>query len=298
MACVQSQKSSFQDLHGAPVQRQIASIDYHFTSHVCGFCVTTLVLRSDSRYAHQATHHSFSAGTSSAMKNHAQVGPSSCVFGIDESAVRLEGRWSGKNLQWRHSTEMVDHKNSVPVGFGFGETTFIPSCFECRSRQVCVFKRNTHRQLMVSLLPEVGFLAKNHLPSQTPQWISVPVRQLKLYLRDSEWIQRGPTAVVHPLELLHQRHHEKSYQRPSKRLTHELSGSTTKLQYMKSGPCQPHGLTTVRWCNLTFCQLHFGGCLQNSYLWDMACITDGVSTLGPVVVAQQVVDPGHLLPPP
>ena len=33
---------------------------------------------------------------------------------------------------------------------------------------------------------------------------------------------------------------------------------------MKSGPCQPHGLTTVRWCNLTFCQLHFGGCLESS----------------------------------
>ena len=40
------------------------------------------------------------------------------------------------------------------------------------------------------------------------------------------------------------------------------------------------------------------GVFQNSYLRDMACITDGMSTLGPVVVAQQVVDPGHLLPPP
>ena len=30
----------------------------------------------------------------------------------------------------------------------------------------------------------------------------------------------------------------------------------------------------------------------------MASIADGMSTLGPVVVAQQVVDPGHLLPPP
>ena len=37
---------------------------------------------------------------------------------------------------------------------------------------------------------------------------------------------------------------------------------------------------------------------QNSYLHDMASIADGMSTLGPVVVAQQVVDPGHLLPPP
>ena len=37
---------------------------------------------------------------------------------------------------------------------------------------------------------------------------------------------------------------------------------------------------------------------QNSYLRDMACIADGMSTLGPVVVAQHIVDPGHLHPPP
>ena len=36
------------------------------------------------------------------------------------------------------------------------------------------------------------------------------------------------------------------------------------------------------------------GVFQNSYLRDMASIADGMSTLGPVVVAQQVVDPGHL----
>ena len=40
------------------------------------------------------------------------------------------------------------------------------------------------------------------------------------------------------------------------------------------------------------------GVFQNSYLRDMACIADGMSTLGPVVVAQHVGDPGHLHPPP
>ena len=40
------------------------------------------------------------------------------------------------------------------------------------------------------------------------------------------------------------------------------------------------------------------GVFQNSYLHYMASIADGTSTLGPVVVAQQVVDPGHLFPPP
>ena len=39
----------------------------------------------------------------------------------------------------------------------------------------CVYSRgNTQRQLMVSLLPEAGFLARNQLPSQAPQWISLP----------------------------------------------------------------------------------------------------------------------------
>ena len=72
----------------------------------------------------------------------------------------------------------------------------------------CMFSRgSTQGQLMVSLLPEAGFLAKNQLPSQAPQRISVqgiahlnpfesewmlcPVRQLKLYLRDSERIRGG-----------------------------------------------------------------------------------------------------------
>ena len=40
----------------------------------------------------------------------------------------------------------------------------------------CVFARgNTQRQLVVSLLPEPGFLAKNQLPTQAPEWITLPV---------------------------------------------------------------------------------------------------------------------------
>ena len=39
------------------------------------------------------------------------------------------------------------------------------------------------------------------------------------------------------------------------------------------------------------------GVFQNSYLHDMANIADGMSTLGPVVVTQHVMDPGYLRPP-
>ena len=82
MACVQSQKPSFQYLYDAPVQRRITPIDYHFRSHVCGFCVASLGLRYGSRPAHQDTHQSFSAGTSGATQNHAQVGPSSGAYAL------------------------------------------------------------------------------------------------------------------------------------------------------------------------------------------------------------------------
>ena len=48
------------------------------------------------------------------------------------------------------------------------------------------------------------------------------------------------------------------------RPTHELIGITSRSQPMKSEPCQPHGLTTVRWWYLTFCQLRFGGRRESS----------------------------------
>ena len=123
---------------------------------------------------------------------------------------------------------MADHENSVTLLAlaSARRRSYLHALSVALGR--CVFSRgNTQRQLMVSLLSEAGFLAKNQLPSQAPQWISMPgiahlnpseaermlcpVRQLKLYLQDSKRI-RGPTAVVHSLEPLHQRHHEKLYQ--------------------------------------------------------------------------------------
>ena len=86
----------------------------------------------------------------------------------------------------------------------------------------CVFARgNTQRQLVVSLLPEPGFLVKNQLLTQAPEWITVPgiahftepermlcpVRQLKLYIRGGA----GVSAYVHTLELQHQGYHEEPH---------------------------------------------------------------------------------------
>ena len=125
MARVSSQKSSFQHLYDAPLQRRTSPIDDNITSHVCGFCATSLGVWSSSRSTHQATLQSFPAGTSGATQNHAQVGPSSCAISIAEAAIRIRRMTSF--LGWRHSPKMADHEMCVPVGFGFGETALIPA---------------------------------------------------------------------------------------------------------------------------------------------------------------------------
>ena len=71
MASVSSQKSSFQHLRDAPLQGRTTSIDFNFTSHVCGFCATSLGVQSISRPIHQAIGQGFPAGMSGATQNHA-----------------------------------------------------------------------------------------------------------------------------------------------------------------------------------------------------------------------------------
>ena len=198
MARVSSQKSSFQYLYDAPLQGRTTTLDDYFTSHVCGFCATSLGVRS-----------SFPAGTSGATQNHAQVGSSSGFIVINETAVYISkwGRWG--ILGWHHFSKMADAQMCVPVSIGFSKTALVPARIEYSAWQMCVRERtrNTQRQLVVSLLPEPGFLAKNQLPTQAPEWITVPgiahlnpmepermlcpVRQLKLYIRDSERIWGG-----------------------------------------------------------------------------------------------------------
>ena len=115
----------------------------------------------------------------------------------------------------------------------------------------CVFARgNTQRQLVVSLLPEPGFLAKNQLPTQAPEWITVPgiahlnptepermlcpVQQLKLYIRDSERIGGGGGAAnVHSLEPQHQRYHEE----PHKPMDHGDCQGSLHSSWSSVWPC-------------------------------------------------------------
>ena len=79
------------------LQRQTSPIDDNITSHICGFCATSLGVWSSSQPAHLATHQSFPAGTSGAMQNHAQVGPSSCAFIITETAIHIR-RWCWRGI--------------------------------------------------------------------------------------------------------------------------------------------------------------------------------------------------------
>ena len=178
----------------------------------------------------------------------------------------------------------------------------------------CVFARgNTQHQLAVSLLPEPGFLAKNQLPTQAPDWITVPgiahlnapepermlrpVRQLKP--------PGGPAANVHSLDRSIRdimRSHisrwivetvKEAYTQADRQYDRVTAHEVRALSASWAYNCQvalPDILSAAFWRS--------SGVFQNSYLRDMACIAEGMSTLGPVVVAQHVVDPGHLHPPP
>ena len=186
----------------------------------------------------------------------------------------------------------------------------------------CVFARgNTQRQLVVSLLPEPGFLAKNQLPTQAPEWITVPgiahlnptepermlcpLRQLKLYIPDSERIRGGRQRMFihwnHSIRDIMRSHISRwivetvkeAYTQADRQYDRVTAHEVRALSASWAYNCQvalPDILSVAFWRS--------SGVFQNSYLRDMACIAEGMSTLGPVVVAQHVVDPGHLHPPP
>ena len=141
MARVSSQKSSFQYLYDAPLQGWTTTLDDYITLHVCGFCATSLGVRSSSRPAHQATCQGFPAGMSGATQNHAQVGSSSGFIVINETAVYISkwGRWG--ILGWRHSPKMADAQMCVPVSIGFGKTALVPARIEYSAWQMCVRER-------------------------------------------------------------------------------------------------------------------------------------------------------------
>ena len=149
----------------------------------------------------------------------------------------------------------------------------------------CVYTRgNTQRQLVVSLLPEPGFLAKNQLPTQAPEWITVPgiahlnlteaermlchVRQLKLYIRDSERIRGGRQRMfIHcngNIRDIMRSHISQWIVETVKEAYTQADREYDRVTAHEVRAFQLHGRTNVRWPYLTSCQQHFGGHLGSS----------------------------------
>ena len=217
---------------------------------------------------------------------------------------------------------MADHENCVPASIGFGETVLIPARIECRARQMCVRQRkHTATTCGISFagtwfpseesatdpgpwvdhrtgdcLVESDGSGENTVPCQTVETLLTGLRERIRGGRQRMFVHwnRNIRDVMrsHISRWIVETVKEAYTQADGEfdRVTaHEVRALSASWAYN----CQvalPDILSAAFWRS--------SGVFQNSYLRDMACIADGMSTLGSVVVAQQVVDPGHLHPPP
>ena len=202
------------------------------------------------------------------------------------------------------------------------KTTFLLALATARRRSflqplcvsTCLFTRgDVQDQLVVNLLPQAGFLAKTQLPDQAPQWIRIPgiahlnpgelermlcpVRQLQLYLRDTERIRGGRTRLLlhwDPLIDDIQRTHV------SRWLVEVVKEAYTRADLEYDDDIRAHELRAIAssWAYVNQVRLEdilaaaswrSSGVFQGSYLRDMSSIADGMATLGPIVAAQHVV---------
>ena len=247
-----------------PLQRRTSPIDDNITSHVCGFCAMSLGVWSSSQLAHQATRQSIPAGTSGAMQKHAQVGPSSCVVIIAETAIRIR-RWCWRGiLVWRHSPKMADHEMCVPVSIGFGKMVLIPARFECRVQQMCVSQRK-HTATNCGISVAGTWFPSEESATNPGPWMDHRARDCPLESDGSgenavscqtvETLHKGfrknpggPSADVNTLESQHQRYYEEPH-KPMDRgdCQGSLHSSWSRMWWhMRSEPFQHHGRTTVR----------------------------------------------------
>ena len=141
-----------------------------------------------------------------------------------------------------------------------------------------------------------------HLNPAEPERMLCPVRQLKLYIRDSESIRGGRQRMfLHWNRSIRDimRSHisrwivetvKEAYTQADRQFDRVTAHEVRASWAYNCQVALPDILAAAFWRS--------SGVFQNSYLRDMACVAEGMSTLGPVVVAQHVVDPGHLHPPP
>ena len=90
------------------------------------------------------------------------------------SLLRLPFASNGDEDGWRHSLKWQTMECVFLLALASARRlSYLHALSVAPGR--CVFARgNTQRQLVVSLLPEHGFLAKNQLPTQAPEWITMP----------------------------------------------------------------------------------------------------------------------------
>ena len=171
----------------------------------------------------------------------------------------------------------------VPVSIGFGKTALVLARIENSVWQLGV--RSRKHATTTCGISEPGFLAKNQLPTQAPEWITPPgiASWIRRNRRDcfvplDNWSSTYGTlkesggggggggvqsAHVHTLELQLQRYHEE----PRKPMDRGDCQGSLHSSWSLVRPCDSawgpsafiYGRTTVRWLYLTSCQRHFGG---------------------------------------
>ena len=318
----------FSTLYDAPLKGRITTFDNYFTSHVCGFCARLLGVRSGSRPAYQATGQGFPAGKSAATQNHAQVGSSSGFIVINETAIYISkwGRWG--ILRWCNSSKMADAQMCVPVSIGFGETALVPARIEYSTWQMCVRERK-HSTSTCGISTSGTWLPGEESATDAGPWMdhgtwdcsfeSVGTGANVLSRSTAEALYPGlrknpgggggggggrQRMFIHWNRSIRDimRSHisrwivetvKEAYTQADRQYDRVTAHEVRALSASWAYNCQvalPDILSAAFWRS--------SGVFQNSYLRDLAYIAEGISTLGPVVVAQQVVDPGHLHPPP
>ena len=208
----------------------------------------------------------------------------------------------------------------VPVSIGFGKTALVPARIEYSARQMCVHQRK-HTATTCGISVAGTWFPSEESATDPGPWMDHRARDCPLEsdgsgenavsretveaLHTGLWKNpRGPSAYVHTLQWQHQGYHEEPH-KPMDR--GDCQGSLhSSWSRVRSCDCTCGQSLSASWaykCQVALPDIlsaafwRSSGVFQNSYLRDMACIADGMSTLGPVVVAQQVVDPGHLHPP-
>ena len=217
---------------------------------------------------------------------------------------------------------MADCQMCVPVSIGFGKTALVPARIEYSAWQMCVRERK--RSTSTCGISTSGtWLPGEESATDAGAWLDHSTWDCSLecagtgaYVTSRAAAEAlhsglgknpggGAAANVHSLDCSIRdimRSHisrwivetvKEAYTQADRQYDRVTAHEVRALSASWAYNCQvalPDILSAAFWRS--------SGVFQNSYLRDMACIAEGMSTLGPVVVAQHVVDPGHLHPPP